>query len=308
MFDLEGKKVWVAGHNGMVGKSVVAALAKRNATTLTVEKNVLDLTNQDQVSEWCNDVRPDAVILCAAKVGGILANSTYPADFIYQNLMIQTNVINSAHLAKIQKLLFLGSSCIYPKFANQPIPEEELLSGHLEPTNEWYAIAKISGIKMCQAYRKQYGSDFISLMPTNLFGPYDNFDLDTCHVLPALMQKCHNAKLSDEKFIEVWGTGEPLREFLHVDDCADAIIFLMENYSGTSHVNVGSGQEISIKELAEKMMEIVGFKGHLKFDYSKPDGAPKKLLDTTKLRSLGWKPKISLDNGISQTYAWFNAR
>ncbi len=306
IFKIYGKKIWVAGHNGMVGKAVVRQLEKKNCEILTVNRQSLDLTIQQDVNNWLAHNKPDAIILCAAKVGGILANERFPAEFIYQNLMIEANVINAAHTNEISKLLFLGSSCIYPKHAPQPMNESTLLTGPLENTNEWYALAKIAGIKLCQAYRKQYDSNFISAMPTNLYGPYDNFDLETSHVIPALIRKTHEAKLNNQNEIIVWGTGEPLREFMHVDDCAKGIIFLLENYSDDEHVNLGTGQEISIGSLIEMIKSIVGFKGEIKFDNSKPDGTPRKLLDTSKIKTLGWKPEKTLGDGLFETYEWFN--
>ena len=306
IFKIHGKKIWVAGHNGMVGKAVVRQLEKKkNCEILTVDRQSLDLTIQQDVNNWLAHNKPDAVILCAAKVGGILANDSYPAEFIYQNLMIEANIINAAHTNEISKLLFLGSSCIYPKHAPQPMKESALLTGPLENTNEWYALAKIAGIKLCQAYRKQYGSNFISVMPTNLYGPYDNFDLETSHVIPALIRKTHEAKLNNQNEIIVWGTGEPLREFMHVDDCADGIIFLLENYSNMEHVNLGTGQELSIGDLIEMIKSAVGFKGETEFDTSKPDGTPRKLLNSEKIQALGWSPNISLQKGLKATYKWY---
>ena len=305
IFNIHGKKIWVAGHNGMVGKAVVRQLEKKNCEILIVDRQSLDLTIQQDVNNWLAHNKPDAVILCAAKVGGILANDRYPAEFIYQNLMIEANIINAAHTNEITKLLFLGSSCIYPKHAEQPMKETALLTGPLEDTNEWYALAKIAGIKLCQAYRTQYGADFISAMPTNLYGPYDNFDLETSHVIPALMRKTHEAKLNNQNKIKVWGTGEPLREFMHVDDCADGIIFLLENYSDMEHVNLGTGQELSIGDLIEMIKSAVGFKGETEFDTSKPDGTPRKLLNSEKIQALGWSPNISLQNGLKATYQWY---
>ena len=305
IFKIHGKKIWVAGHNGMVGKAIVRQLEKKNCEILTVDRQSLDLTIQQDVNNWLAHNKPDAVILCAAKVGGILANDRYPAEFIYQNLMIEANIINAAHTNEISKLLFLGSSCIYPKHAPQPMKESALLTGPLENTNEWYALAKIAGIKLCQAYRKQYGSNFISVMPTNLYGPYDNFDLETSHVIPALIRKTHEAKLNNQNEIIVWGTGEPLREFMHVDDCADGIIFLLENYSNMEHINLGTGQELSIWDLIEMIKSAVGFKGETKYDNSKPDGTPRKLLYSEKILALGWSPNISLQKGLKATYKWY---
>lgn len=305
IFKLHGKRIWVAGHNGMVGKAVLRALKKKHCEILTSDRHSLDLTIQKDVNNWVVNKKPNVVIICAAKVGGILANKIYPAEFLYQNLMIETNIINAAYKNDVDKLLFLGSSCIYPKHAEQPIKETALLTGPLEETNEWYAMAKIAGIKLCQSYRKQYGADFISAMPTNLYGPYDNFDLQSSHVLPALLHKTHEAKLNNENEIKVWGTGEPLREFMHVDDCAEGILFLLENYSELSHVNIGTGEEISIRDLTEMIKSTLGFNGITEFDTSKPDGTPRKLLDTKLIKDLGWSSKISLHEGLSKTYDWY---
>ena len=305
-YALTGKRIWVAGHTGMVGSALVCRLKQENPKDiLTVSRQGLNLLNQADVSAWMNDNKPDAVFLAAAKVGGIYANDTYPAEFIRDNLAIQTNVIHAAWKTGVNKLLFLGSSCIYPKLAEQPMREDSLLTGPLEPTNEWYAIAKIAGIKMCQAYRKQYGFDAISVMPTNLYGPGDNFDLENSHVLPALMRKFHAAKVAGADEVTVWGTGKPRREFLHVDDLADACLFLMGNYSSAEIVNVGWGRDISISELAELIAEVAGFKGKIIYDPSKPDGTPRKLLDTARLTALGWQPSITLRDGIASTYAWY---
>lgn len=298
--------VFVAGHRGLVGSAVVRKLTSLGYTNLLLRTHAeLDLTSQSAVDAFFAEHKPQYVILAAAKVGGIHANNTYPADFITINLQIQTNVISSAFEHKTLKLLFLGSSCIYPKFAPQPIPESSLLTGPLEPTNEWYAIAKISGIKMCQAFRIQHSFDAISAMPTNLYGPNDNFHPENSHVLPALLRRFHAAKLSNVENVVVWGSGTPLREFLHVDDLADAIVFLLEKYSGLEHVNVGSGKEVTIKELAELVKEVVGYKGEIVWDSSKPDGTPRKLMDSSRLASLGWEPKISLKDGLTDTYKWY---
>ena len=305
MFDLAGKRIWVAGHNGMVGRAVVRALENHDCHILTADRRTVDLTRQTDVEEWMAAHKPQAIIVCAARVGGILANDNYPAEFIYDNLMIEANIIHAAFQQNVEKLLFLGSSCIYPKHAEQPMREAALLSGTLEPTNEPYAIAKIAGIKLCQAYRKQYGSDFISAMPTNLYGPHDNFDLESSHVIPALMRKCHEAKLADRKEMEVWGSGKVKREFLHVDDCAAGIISLLQNYSDVEHVNLGTGEDVSVTELAEAIKKVVGFDGALKFDASKPDGTPRKLLDVSKIQALGWRHKHSLDEGLKSTYQWY---
>jgi GDP-L-fucose synthase len=272
---------------------------------LTATRRELDLRDQGAVNVWFENNRPDYVFLVAGTVGGILANSTRPAEFIYDNLMIHGTVVEASHRTSVTKLLYLGSSCIYPRHATQPITEEQLLTGPLEPTNEWYAIAKIAGIKLCQAYRRQYGSDFISAMPTNLYGPNDNFDLASSHVLPALIRKFHDAKQSGGDAVEIWGTGSPMREFLHVDDLADACVFLMENYSDDSHINVGTGVDLSIRELAEKVRDIVHPSARLVFDTSKPDGTPRKVLDVSRLNDLGWSPSYDLDRGIRTTYQWF---
>ncbi len=305
MYELAGKRVWVAGHRGMVGSAIVRRLEREGCDVLTASRSEVDLRRQTDVEAWMSAERPQAVFLAAAKVGGILANDTYPADFLYDNLMIEANIIHSAHSNAVEKLLFLGSSCIYPKFAPQPIPEDALLTGSLEPTNEWYAIAKIAGIKLCQAYRRQHGADFISAMPTNLYGPGDNFNLQTSHVIPALIRKAHEAKLANDDAMTIWGSGEPRREFLHVDDLADALVFLMQNYSGDEHVNVGSGTDVTIKELATLIMDVVGFAGRLDHDRSKPDGTPRKLMSADRLRAMGWAPKISLRDGLTNAYDWF---
>jgi len=302
---LAGKRVWVAGHRGMVGSALVRRLQGEGCEVLTAGRAEVDLERQEQVERWMAAHRPDALIMAAAKVGGILANDTYPADFIYKNLIIEANVIEAAHKASVEKMLFLGSSCIYPKFAPQPITEDALLTGPLEPTNEWYAVAKIAGIKLAQAYRRQYGVDYISAMPTNLYGPEDNFDLASSHVLPALIRKAHEAKLSGAKELVIWGTGAPRREFLHVDDCADALVFLLKGYSGDQHVNVGSGEDLTILELAQAVCAVVGFGGEIVCDTSKPDGTLRKLMSAEKLRSMGWTPKIGLEDGLRRTYAWF---
>lgn len=304
-YSLLGERVFVAGHRGMVGSAVLRRLSVEPCELLTATHGELDLRRQQNVEEWMRDVRPDALVLAAATVGGILANNSRPADFIYDNLMIETNLINAAHSVGVKKLLFLGSSCVYPRLARQPIREDALLTGHLEPTNEWYAIAKIAGIKLCQAYRRQYGCDFISAMPTNLYGPGDNFDLLNSHVVPALLRKAHEAKSSGADHIIVWGTGTPRREFLYVDDVADALVFLLKNYSDEIHVNIGAGADLTIKELAETICETVGFQGELRFDTSKPDGTPQKLLDASKLKAIGWTAKTPLAKGISETYLAF---
>ena len=298
--------IFVAGHRGLVGSAIVRRLTAGGFRNLVLrDRSELDLTRQDAVERFFAEVRPEYVLFAAAKVGGILANSSYPAQFLQDNLVIQTNIIDAAWRNGTRKLLFLGSSCIYPKHAPQPMPEECLLTGPLEPTNEWYAIAKIAGLKMCQAYRRQYGFNAISAMPTNLYGPGDNFSLKSSHVLPALLRKIHEAKESGAAEVEVWGSGTPRREFLHVDDLADACLFLMQSYDGEGWVNVGWGRDGSIAELAETIRRVVGFEGTLRFDTSKPDGTPRKLLDTCRLTELGWTPKIGLEAGIRSTYEWF---
>lgn len=306
-FDLKKKRIFVAGHRGMVGSALVRRLSGEPCDVLVAKRADLDLTNQAAVMTWMSTANPDAVIVSAAKVGGILANNQYPADFIYENLAIELNLIHAAYLAGVKKLLFLGSSCIYPKHAPQPMPESALLTGPLESTNEWYAIAKIAGIKLCQAYRRQYGVDFVSAMPTNLYGPGDNFDLETSHVVPALLRKMHEAKRDNRPDVEIWGTGAPRREFMHVDDCADALVYLLQNWSDDEHINIGSGNDLTILELAQMVRRVVGFKGEITRDRSKPDGSPRKLMDGGKLKSLGWHPKIGLEEGLQRTYAWFLA-
>ncbi len=311
--------IYVAGHRGLVGSAIVRRLQSEGYTDIiTRTHSELDLAGQAEVEEFFKKERPEYVFLAAAKVGGIIANNTYPAEFIYTNLMIQTCILHAAYLSSVKKLVFLGSSCIYPKFAPQPMKEEYLLTGELEPTNEPYAVAKIAGIKMCQAYNRQYGTSFISVMPTNLYGPNDNFDLETSHVLPAMIRKFHEAKsiesnppASKLQPVVLWGTGSPRREFLHVDDLADACLFLMENYDikpgiDPGLINIGTGKDITIKELAEMIKETVGYKGSISWDATRPDGTPQKLLDVTKLKSLGWEPGIALKQGIKQTYDWYN--
>ena len=299
-------KIYVAGHTGLVGSAIMRKLESEgytNIITRTFEE--LDLTDQKATLEFFDKERPEYVFLAAAKVGGIQANSLYPADFIYINLMIECNVIKASHEFGVKKLLFLGSSCIYPKMAPQPIKEEYLLSGYLEETNEPYALAKISGLKMCQYFNKQYGTNFISVMPTNLYGPNDNFDLNTSHVLPALIRKFHEAKINNAPYVEIWGTGTPKREFLFVDDLADACLFLMKNYSGNDFFNIGTGEDVTIRELAELIGEVVGYNGELKFDTSKPDGTPRKLLDVSRIHEAGWRHKTELLNGLKRTCEWF---
>ena len=306
-YSLEGKRVWVAGHRGMVGSAIVRRLAPENCKVLTVSRSEVDLKDQAAVRAWMAEEKPQAVFLAAAKVGGILANDTFPADFLYDNLMIEANIIEASFRVGVEKLLFLGSSCIYPKFAEQPIVENALLTGALEPTNEWYAIAKIAGIKLAQAYRRQHGCDFISAMPTNLYGPGDNFDLASSHVMPALIRKAHEAKQRGDRQIVIWGTGTPRREFLHVDDCADACVHLMKCYSDSEHVNIGSGEDLTILQLTRMVCDTVGFKGEIVHDLSKPDGTLRKLMSADKIRALGWKPSIGVEQGLCATYEAFRA-
>ena len=302
----KNSKIYVAGHRGLVGSAIVRKLRQEGfSNLLTATSKELDLREQAATRDFFAQQRPDYVFLAAARVGGILANNRYPADFIYQNLMIEANVIESARLSGVSKLLCLGSTCIYPKMAPQPLKEEYLLTGPLEPTNEWYAVAKIAGIKMCQAYQRQYGSKFISAMPTNLYGPEDNFDLESSHVMPALIRKFHEAKAMNAPTVTVWGSGKPLREFLHVDDCAAACLYLMEQYEDEGIVNIGVGEDISIADLAGLVGEAVGYQGEIVYDSSKPDGTPRKLVDTSKINGLGWQAGISLQEGIKSTYQWF---
>jgi GDP-L-fucose synthase len=304
-YDLNGKRVWVAGHRGMVGSALVRRLAGTGCRLVTVAHAELDLRRQADVEAWMARERPEAVFLAAATVGGILANDTRPVDFLYDNLVIETNVIHAAHATGVEKLMFLGSACVYPREAAQPMAEHSLLTGPLEPTNRWYAIAKIAGLMLCQAYRAQHGCDFICAMPNNLYGPGDNFDLQSSHVVPALLRKLREAKRTGAETVTVWGTGAPLREFLFVDDLADALVFLMETYSESEHVNVGTGEEVSIRALAELIGETVGWQGRFVFDESYPDGVPRKLIDTSRLAALGWKPKTSLREGLARTDAWY---
>ncbi|MNQ43999.1 GDP-L-fucose synthase [compost metagenome] len=302
VFPLKGKRVWVAGHRGMVGSAIVRRLQREDCEILSATRAEVDLTDPAQVDAFLGAARPDAVFMAAAKVGGILANDRYPADFLYENLMIAANVTEAAHRHQVGKLLFLGSSCIYPKMAAQPITESALLTGPLEPTNEWYAVAKIAGVKLAQAYRRQHGCDFISAMPTNLYGPGDNFDLSTSHVLPALIRKAHQARKTGADHIQLWGTGTPRREFLHADDCADACIFLMQRYSDDEHVNLGSGEDLPIIDLARMVCDVIGFDGEIRLDMSKPDGTPRKLMSGDKLRAMGWTASIGLQAGIESVY------
>jgi GDP-L-fucose synthase len=305
MFDLGGKRVFVAGHRGMVGSALVRRLASEGCTLVSAGRSEMDLRRQDQVEAWFAANKPDVVFLAAARVGGIWANSHFPGEFIYENMMIEANVIEAARRNDVRKLLFLGSACIYPRDARQPIPESALLSGPLEPTNEWYAVAKIAGIKLAQGYRQQYGCDFISAQPTNLYGTGDNFDLQQSHVIPALIRKAHIAKLAGDATMPIWGSGTPQREFLHVDDLADALVFLVKHYSDPEIVNVGSGEEVTIRQLAEAVNRVVGFEGDLAFDASKPDGVMRKLVDVSKINALGWRHRYGLAEGLAGTYRWF---
>jgi GDP-L-fucose synthase len=303
-FQLSGKRVWVAGHAGMVGAALTRRLEQENCEIVTVAKGALDLRRQAEVEEWIDATRPEAVFVCAALVGGIVANDQRPADFLYDNLMIEANIIRASYTADVQKLLFLGSSCIYPRLAPQPMPEDALLTGPLEPTNQWYALAKIAGVKLCEAYRKQHGLDYISAMPTNLYGPGDNFDLTTSHVVPALIRKAYLAKQASVP-LQIWGTGEPRREFLFVEDLADALVFLMKRYSEAQTINVGAGTDLTIRELASEVAAVVGFEGEIVCDTSKPDGTPRKFLDSSRLSALGWSARTSLRAGLAKTYEWF---
>jgi GDP-L-fucose synthase len=308
LFDLAGKRVYVAGHAGMAGSAIMRRLARENCAILTADHAVLDLADQQQTDRWFAREKPDAVFVAAARVGGIGANSSYPAAFIGDNLAIALNVIRAAHAAGVKKLLFLGSSCIYPRLATQPITEEQLLSGPLEPTNEWYAVAKIAGIKLCQAYRRQYGSDFVSVLPTNLYGPGDNYHPEHSHVPAALIRRFHEAKLSDAPNVAVWGTGTPRREFLAADDLADACVFVMKHYSGDGFLNIGTGEDVTVAEFAHLIAEVVGYPGQIVFDTSRPDGTPRKLLDVAKLAALGWRAKTPLRDGLEAAYADFCSR
>ena len=304
-FSLKGKRVWVAGHRGMAGSAIVRRLAAEDCEILTVGRGEVDLRRQAAVEEWMASAKPDVVFMAAAKVGGIHANNSLPAEFLYENLAIETNIIHSAWRNSVSKLVFLGSSCIYPRLAEQPMREDALLTGPLEPTNEWYAVAKIAGIKLCQAYRRQYGCDFISAMPTNLYGYGDNFDLQHGHVAAALVVKIHQAKARGAEAVELWGTGSPKREFLFVDDLADGLIFLAKNYSGEPHVNVGTGAEITIRELAEMLADVIGYQGGFRFDSSKPDGSPRKLMDVSRMAAMGWTAPTSLRDGFERTCRWY---
>jgi GDP-L-fucose synthase len=306
-FHLAGRRVWVAGHGGMVGQALVRRLSREGCEILTADRNAVDLRRQRETEAWVEANRPDAIFLAAAKVGGILANATRPAEFLYDNLAIQANVIEAAWRCGVKKLLALGSSCIYPKEAPQPIAESALLTGPLEPTNKAYAIAKISGLMLCESYRRQYGADFIAAMPTNLYGPGDNFDLESSHVVPALLRKIDDAKRRGEPAVTIWGTGRPRREFLHVDDCADALVHLMTNYSNDEHINVGTGSDIAICDLAELIAKVVGYEGTFVFDTSRPDGTLLKRLDVRRINERGWKASIDLETGVRQTYDWYRS-
>ncbi len=304
-FELEGKRIWVAGHAGMVGSAILRRLARERCEIITIERKTLDLRRQTDVEDWIADTKPDAVILAAATVGGILANDTRPAEFLYDNLVIESNIIEAARRSGVRKLLFLGSSCIYPRLAPQPMREDALLTGPLEPTNQWYAVAKISGIMLCRAYRRQYGCDFISAMPTNLYGPGDNFDAMSSHVVAALIAKTHAAKKAGSSEVVVWGTGSPRREFLYVDDAADALVFLLRNYSAEEHINIGVGEDVTIRELAETIARVAGVESRLRFDTGKPDGTPRKLMDSARIHAMGWKPKTNLEDGLRHAYGWY---
>ena len=307
LFDLRGKRIYVAGHKGMVGSAIVRRLATENAYILVADRNLLDLTNQKATEDWLELMRPDAIFLAAGKVGGIYANNTYPADFITNNLAIALNVIRGAHKVGVKKLLALGSSCIYPKLAPQPMTEDALLTGPLEPTNEWYAIAKIAAIKLCEAYRKQHGCDFVSVMPTNLYGPNDNYHPENSHVPAALIRRFHEAKLANAPTVKVWGSGTPRREFLYAEDAADACVFVMKNYSEFGFLNIGTGEDVPISKFAELIADVVGYNGKIAYDTSRPDGAPRKLLDVSKIRKLGWAAQTKLRDGLARAYADFLA-
>ena len=304
-FDLSGRKVWVAGHRGMAGSAIARRLASENCEIITAGRSELDLLRQADVERWMSDKKVDAIFLAAAKVGGIMANATRPAEFLYENLVIETNIIHAAWSTGVKKLLFMGSSCIYPRMATQPITEESLLTGPLEPTNEWYALAKIAGIKMCQAYRRQYGCDFVSVMPTNLFGAGDRYDAEGGHVVAAMIMKLHAAKLANSPTVEIWGSGTPKREFLCVEDLADACVFVMKNYSDEPFLNIGTGTDITILQLAQTVAKIVGWQGEFTFNTSKPDGTPRKVMDVSRMRTLGWSAPTDFETGMKQAYEWY---
>ncbi len=304
-FHLAGKRIFVAGHNGMAGSAIVRRLGQEPCEVLVAERRDLDLTRQEATENYFRSTRPDVVVMAAGRVGGILANNTYPVEFLAENLAMELNCIRASHMAAVQKLLFLGSTCIYPKFAKQPMSEDQLLTGELEPTNQWYAIAKIAGIKLCEAYHRQYGSDFISVMPTNLYGPGDNYHPEHSHVVAALIRRFHEAKVADAPTVVIWGTGMPRREFLYVDDFADACVFVLKNYSGPEFLNIGVGQDMSIAEFAQTVADVVGYRGKITYDASKPDGTPRKLVDVSRLSALGWKAKVSLREGLGKAYADF---
>ena len=305
MFQLKGKRVWIAGHGGMVGSALTRRLASEGCELLAVGRRQLDLRDQSATRQWLADNRPDAIVISAATVGGILANDSRPAEFLYDNLAIAGNIIHAAAELKVDKLMFLGAACIYPRLASQPISEDSLLQGAPEPTNEWYTVAKIAGVKLCQAHRKQYGCDFISAIPANLYGPGDHFDALTSHVIPSLLMRADEAKKVHGKELSIWGTGSPIREFMYVDDCADALVFLMKTYSDAQPINIGTGEEISIGDLAREVCAVVGFSGQLTFDRTKPDGAPRKALDSSRIRKMGWQPKVALRDGLEKTYRWY---
>src|SRR2546427_4937031 len=304
-YSLNSKRVWIAGHSGMVGSALVRRLSYINVEVLSANRAALDLRDQAAVRHWVNGQRPDVVFIAAATVGGIEANRTRPAEFLLDNLLIATNIIQAAAEGGVSKLMFLGSSCFYPRGAPQPISEESLLTGPFEPTNEWYAVAKVAGVKLCQAYRRQYGKDFIAVVPTNLYGPGDSFDLTASHVIPALIRRFHEARVNGAGYVEIWGTGKPIRQYLYVDDAVDALVFLMERYSEEAIINVAGAQEISIAALAERIAALVNYRGEIRYDPSKPDGMPRKVLDGSRLRAAGWKPSVSLDTGLERTYQWF---
>lgn len=304
-FSLKGKRIWVAGHRGMVGSAILRRLEREDCEVITVAQQAVDLTRQSETESWLAKARPQVIFIAAARVGGIHANATYPADFLYDNLMIEANIVHAAHRAGVEKLMLLGSSCIYPRDTPQPIAESALLAGHLEPTNEWYAIAKIAGVKLCQAYRRQHGDDFISVMPTNIYGPGDNFHAENSHVPAALLWRFHEAKLANQSEVVVWGSGTPFREFMYVDDAADACVFVMQHYSGDGHLNISSGEELSIGDFAERIRSVVGYRGRIVFDTSRPDGMPRKALDVSRLSHLGWSSSTPLQLGLERYYEWF---